>query len=233
MFLGHGRGSSWDRVPTLWLAEIGEELFLRDRAAVRQTFHEDVTACNDASALDLRKAVAAMFPTKTDKARDELQGRERTLSQRERALLLMADGRRSLTDFSPLFASRTEAEQAIQALMRKGYLQDAQAAAQPPAPALAADPIRLATSADAFDGKRSLATTRMFLFDICERMFVRRDPKFALQMRDALREARDRGAMLTIAALMLTEVEKTAGAERAESLRERIDRLLPPAETVH
>jgi len=187
------------------------------------------------------KSCGAMFPTKTDKARDELQGRQRTLSQRERALLLMADGRRSLTDFSPLFASRTEAEQAIQALMRQGYLQDAQpvaaaaaqAAAQPPAPVPAADPIQLATSADNFDGKRSLATTRMFLFDICERMFVRRDPKFALQMRDALREARDRGAMLTIAALMLTEVEKTAGAERAESLRERIDRLLPPAETVH
>jgi hypothetical protein len=97
----------------------------------------------------------------------------------------------------------------------------------------AVDPIRLATSADNFDGKRSLATTRMFLFDICERMFVRRDPKFALQMRDALREARDREAMLTIAALMLSEIEKTAGAERAESLRERIERLLPPAEIVH
>ena len=179
-----------------------------------------------------------MFPTKTDKARDELQGGQRTLSQRERALLLMADGRRSLTDFSPLFANRTEAERAIQALMSRGYLQDAQAvaaaAALPtPMPVPAADPIRIATSADTFDGKRSLATTRMFLFDICERMFVRRDPKFALQMRDALREARDREAMLTIAALMLSEIEKTAGAERAESLRERIERLLPPAEVVH
>lgn len=184
-----------------------------------------------------------MFPTKTDKARDELQGGQRTLTQRERALLLMADGRRSLTDFSPLFANRTEAELAIQTLVLKGYLQDAQAvaaakvqaaaAATPPTPVLAVDPIRLATSADNFDGKRSLATTRMFLFDICERMFVRRDPKFALQMRDALREARDREAMLTIAALMLSEIEKTAGAERAESLRERIERLLPPAEIVH
>ncbi|MET3493454.1 hypothetical protein [Variovorax boronicumulans] len=187
-----------------------------------------------------------MFPTKTDKARDELQAGQRTLSQRERALLLMADGRRSLTDFSPLFPNRLEAEQAIQALVMKGYLQDAQAVAAaaaqaaahaaalaPPAPLPAADPIRIATSTDNFDGKRSLATTRMFLFDICERMFVRRDPKFALQMRDALREARDRQAMLTIAALMLSEVEKTAGAERAESLRERIERLLPPAEVVH
>jgi nucleoid-associated protein YgaU len=185
-----------------------------------------------------------MFLTKTDKARDELQGGQRTLSQRERALLLMADGRRSLTDFSPLFSNRVEAEQAIQALVQRGYLQAPQAAAAAPAPApaaparpapiAAAEPIQVATtSADTFDGKRSLATTRMFLFDICERMFVRRDPKFALQMRDALREARDREAMLTIAALMLSEIEKTAGVERAESLRERIDKLLPPAEIIH
>jgi hypothetical protein len=185
-----------------------------------------------------------MFPTKTDKARNELQGGQRTLTQRERALLLMADGRRSLTDFSPLFANRDEAERAIQTLIEKGYLQSPKAAAaaaapaEPPAqpapsPIPAIEPIQVATSADTFDGKRSLATTRMFLFDICERMFVRRDPKFALQMRDALREARDREAMLTIAALMLTEIEKTAGAERAESLRERIDRLLPPAEVMH
>ncbi|MGJ7497695.1 hypothetical protein ACSFA8_21810 [Variovorax sp. RT4R15] len=169
-----------------------------------------------------------MFPTKTDKARDELQGGQRTLSQRERALLLMADGRRSLTDFSPLFPNRGEARDAIRALAQRGYLHEPPAAAQP-----AAEPIRPAAAADTFDGKRSLATTRMFLFDICERMFVRRDPGFALQMRDALREARDREAMLAIAALMLAEVEKTAGAERAESLRERIDRLLPPAEFVH
>lgn len=181
-----------------------------------------------------------MFPTKTDKARDELQGGQRTLSQRERALLLMADGRRSLTDFSALFPDRHEAELAIRALIQRGYLQSPQATDAPaptppaqPVPIPADEPIRLPTSADTFDGKRSLATTRMFLFDICERMFVRRDPKFALQMRDALREARDREAMLTIAALMLTEIEKTAGVERAESLRERIDRLLPPAEIVH
>jgi hypothetical protein len=179
-----------------------------------------------------------MFPTKTDKARDELQGGQRTLSQRERALLLMADGRRSLTDFSPMFASRGEAEQALHALMSRGYLHYPPPPPIPAAPAApidrVAEPPPAAASADHFDGKRSLATTRMFLFDICERMFVRRDPRFAQQMRDALREARDREAMLTIAALMLSEVEKTAGTERAESLRERIERLLPLASgTMH
>lgn len=178
-----------------------------------------------------------MFPTKTDKAHDELRGGQRTLSQRERALLLMADGRRSLRDFGPLFASPGEAEQALQGLLNRGYLHcpPADAPSAPAAPVdRIAEPPPAVASADHFDGKRSLATTRMFLFDICERMFVRRDSRFAQQMRDALREARDREAMLTIAALMLSEVEKSAGAERAESLRERIGRLLPPAsETVH
>jgi len=178
-----------------------------------------------------------MFPTKTDKAHDELRGGQRTLSQRERALLLMADGRRSLRDFGPLFASPGEAEQALQGLLNRGYLHcpPADVPSAPAAPVdRIAEPPPAVASADHFDGKRSLATTRMFLFDICERMFVRRDPRFAQQMRDALREARDREAMLTIAALMLSEVEKSAGAERAESLRERIDRLLPHAsETVH
>lgn len=181
-----------------------------------------------------------MFPTKTDKARDELQRGPRTLSQRERALLLMADGRRSLSDFVPLFTTRNEADQALQALLQRGYLQDPQAVMAAPTPspapaatASAAHPIQISTTADNFDGKRSLATTRMFLFDICERMFVRRDPSLAQQMREALREARDREAMLGIAALMLAEVEKAAGPERADSLRERIDRLLPAADIVH
>jgi len=202
--------------------------------------HEDVTACNDALGLDSLK-LAAMLPIKTDKARDELQRGQRTLSQRERALLLMADGRRSLSDFSPLFTTRDEAEQVLLTLVQRGYLHDAQAAAAAAAATLApavpavpvADAIQVSTSADSFDGKRSLATTRMFLFDMCERMFVRRDPKFALQIRDALREARDREAMLTIAALMLSEIEKTAGPERAESVRERIDKLLPLVNTMH
>lgn len=88
-----------------------------------------------------------------------------------------------------------------------------------------ADPAPVAV--DAFDGKRSLATTRMFLFDLCERMFVRRDPVLAEQFREMLRESRDRDGMLDVAAAMLDEIEKAAGVERAATIRERIDKLLP------
>ena len=34
--------------------------------------------------------------------------------------------------------------------------------------------------------------------------------------------------MLAVGAEMLGEIEKIAGAERAESIRDRIDKLLPP-----
>jgi hypothetical protein len=125
-----------------------------------------------------------MFLIKTEKARQELQPGRRTLGQRERALLLMADGRRSV-------------------------------------------------SADSFDGKRSLATTRMFLFDLCERMFVRRDPALAAQFRATLRESRDRESMLSVSEAMLGEIGKLAGSERAASIRERILRLLPAEPALH
>lgn len=175
-----------------------------------------------------------MFLIKTDKARHELRPGGRSLGQRERALLLMADGQRSVTDFGQLFGGRDEAGRVALHLVREGYLLERGALAQDRVPApeeqQPVDPAPAA--ADAFDGKRSLATTRMFLFDLCERMFVRRDPLLAERFRELLREARDRDAMLAVAGAMLDEIEKAAGTERAESIRERIDRLLP-ATAVH
>ncbi len=70
----------------------------------------------------------------------------------------------------------------------------------------------------------------MFLFDICERMFARRDPAGAERFREALRQARDRNAMLSAARQMVEEIERVAGPERADSISERIAMLLP-AET--
>ncbi|MDM0080771.1 hypothetical protein QTI17_09225 [Variovorax sp. J31P179] len=166
-----------------------------------------------------------MFLTKTDKARHELLPGRRTLGQRERALLLMADGQRSLTDFGALFGGREEAGRVARHLLQEGFLQGRQVEA---VEVIEAAPV----AADIFDGKPSLATTRMFLFDLCERMFVRRDPVLAERFREALREARDRDSMLVTARAMLGEIEQAAGAPRAEAIRERIEKLLP-ASPVH
>lgn len=153
---------------------------------------------------------------KTDKARAELQPGRRSLGQRERALLLLADGQKTVREVAAYFGH--EGEQLVLQLLRDGYLsQDASAVAAAVQP----------TAVDPFDGKRSLATTRMFLFDICERMFAKRDPAQAEFFREALRNARDRASMLEVGRAMLDEVENIAGAERADSIRERIAMLLP------
>lgn len=154
-----------------------------------------------------------MLLQRTEKARVELQPGVRTLGQRERSLLLLADGRKSLLDFRPLFDGA--GEQIVLRLVREGYLEPMRAA---PAPA----------AADSFEGKRSLATTRMFLFDICERMFARRDPVQAERFREALRNAKERDTMLAAGREMIAEIERVAGHERADSISERIAMLLPP-----
>jgi hypothetical protein len=179
-----------------------------------------------------------MFFNKTDKARDELRPGRRTLTQRERAVLLMADGQRSVTDFVPLFTDRDEAVRVARHLLHEGYLHapaehvEAPSVVVPDVPQPSAPAVPVAVSSDPFDGKPSLATTRMFLFDLCERMFARRDPAMAQVLRDTLREARDRATMLAVADTMLAEIRQAAGDERANDIQHRIAKLLP-AETVH
>ena len=168
-----------------------------------------------------------MLLQKTEKARVELRPGQRTLGQRERSLLLLADGNKSLRDFQQLFDG--EGEKLVLALVRDGYLvADGQAAPRPPAALTPIDVPAPPPSGDSFEGKRSLATTRMFLFDICERMFARRDPPRAEQFREALRNARDRETMLAASRQMIGEIERVAGHERADSISERIAMLLPP-----
>lgn len=193
-----------------------------------------------------------MLLQKTEKGRAEVRARERGLGQRERSVLLLADGNKSVADFQALFDGAGAA--IALRLVQQGFLEVAPAtpAFRPDATGAVATPVRAVDAlrmrsatavlpdapaqsqapappaADSFEGKRSLATTRMFLFDICERMFARRSPQLAERFREALRNARDREAMLAAGRAMLEEIESVAGPERADSISERIAMLLPP-----
>jgi hypothetical protein len=81
---------------------------------------------------------------------------------------------------------------------------------------------------DVFEGKRSLAATRMYLFDMSERIFSRKDPALSDRLRSNLREARDRESMLAASTELLEVIERLAGEERAALVRDRIAQLLPP-----
>jgi hypothetical protein len=178
---------------------------------------------------------------KSEKAKLELIAKIRTLDFRERVALLLADGVKTRKDIQNQLLDDGSM---LDKLLSEGYLITSQlmgpdAAPNHISPATAkiaeiqtspdvasVEPTR--TQVDNFEGKRSLATTRMFLFDICERMFIRKAPSLATQFRDQLREAKDRESMMVIAREIILNIEKIAGTERADGLSERISRLLPP-----
>lgn len=160
---------------------------------------------------------------KTDKGRTELLPGQRSLGQRERAILLVADGRKSTDSLKALFHG--EGRAMVEALLAGGYLIDQAPATPPPRPV----PPAPSGSVDTFSGPRSLASARMFLFDLSDRMFAARDRALADRFRQALREARDATSMMTVGQAMLTEVERVAGAERAASISARLAKVLPEA----
>lgn len=179
-----------------------------------------------------------MLLQKTDKARLELLPGVRTLSLRERSLLLLVDGK-PLSDLQAMYNGI--GAQIVENLMRQGYLtgqtdlpptthlaaaHGGDALAYPPSAHAAVSPAA-SSKTDSGESLRSLAGARMYLFDTCERLFVRRDPVLAQHFREALRAAKDRDSMLDVGDAMLEEVAIAAGPERAASLRERLDALLP------
>ncbi len=156
---------------------------------------------------------------KTDKGRTELHPGQRTLGQRERAILLVADGRKSTASLEALFQGEGRAIVAL--LLAGGYLIDDSPPAPTPAPAAPRG------SVDTFSGPRSLASARMFLFDLSDRMFAPRDRAMAEGFRAALREARDATSMVAVGREMLAEIERVAGSERASAVADRLTKVLP------
>lgn len=168
-----------------------------------------------------------MLLQKTEKARLELLPGVRTLSLRERSLLLLVDGK-PLSDLQAMYNGI--GAQIVDNLMRQGYLTSPASGGMPPTTAPAA--LREKPSIqrpEPGETLRSLAGARMYLFDTCERLFARRDPVLAQHFREALRAAKDRDSMLDAGEAMFEEVALTAGAERAASLREKFEQLLPLA----
>ena len=168
-----------------------------------------------------------MLLHKTDKARQELQPGVRTLSLRERSLLLLADAK-PLQELQAMYHG--EGSRIVDELMRAGYLRHpAPTAAPTTAPSEDPHPSQALPQPRTRVPVRSLAGTRMYLFDICERMFARRNPDLARQFHAALRDAKDRWSMLDVGEAMLEEVGYLAGAERAAAIREHMNQLLPQA----
>lgn len=171
-----------------------------------------------------------MLLQKTAKALEELQPGRRSLPLRERSVLLMADGR---TEEQLQQVLGAQAGELIEQLIASGHLQRlaGQAAeSSPPAHAQAPSMAPAAAKESSPPGPAAtlnLAGTRMYLFDMCERMFANRHEDKAQVLRHLLREARDLEALQAAALQLLQTVQEHAGDERADTLRERLRHLLP------
>ncbi|MDR0225640.1 MAG: hypothetical protein LBI66_04415 [Burkholderiaceae bacterium] len=162
---------------------------------------------------------------KTAKALEELQPGRRSLPQRARSLLLMAD-RRPEHELHEIFGA--EAGSLIQQLIDSGHLLRLahDTPAETPPPRMAPVQAAATTPPPAAASALNLAGTRMYLFDLCERMFANRHEDQARVLRELLREARDLPALQAAALSMLEAVQHHAGEERAQALRERLQHLL-------
>ena len=163
-----------------------------------------------------------MFLQRTPKAQSELAPGQRSLGLRERSMLLLAEG----TPLQQLQAMyHGEGAALVEQLLHAGYLQAANYAAAPTANSTAAPTANSTAGAPA--PTISLAGLRMYMFDLCERMFANRAHDTAQHLRQRLREARDVDSMLAVRDELLLAIQLHAGAQRAETIRQQLMHMLP------
>jgi hypothetical protein len=165
-----------------------------------------------------------MLLYKTTKAHQELMPGSRSLNLRQRSLLLLAEGTPYI-QLAQMYHGQGEA--LVGQLLESGYLEsramelalpllEPTARPEPPRPAEPAAPPVM-----------TLAGTRMYLFDMVERLFANRQQSVAEQLRQALREARDVQALRSVCDALLNAVAQHAGAQRAMQLSQQLVHLVP------
>lgn len=153
-----------------------------------------------------------MLLQKTEKAHQELSPGVRTLSLRERSLLLLADGK-PVSALQAMYHGM--GAQIVENLLHQGYLTRSSGTTD-----------HSTTQTTVLRTESSLAGARMYLFDICERMFARPHPDLAHNLRTALRNARDGDTLRHVAEELFAQVSHHAGGERAASLRAQVAAVL-------
>ncbi|XQA64582.1 hypothetical protein ACM9XC_14140 [Xanthomonas sacchari] len=154
-----------------------------------------------------------MHPRKTALALAALQSHDAPLDMRQRRVLILADGQRSLEELATLGGRGADA--IVQGLLEQGYLDDGRgvaaatvAASAPPPPA---------------DPRRALLNARMYLLDLLQ---LQRHPASpALQLQ--LRAAREEQATLRAIALALRTMPEMTSERYAQRIRERVLEILP------
>jgi len=172
-----------------------------------------------------------MQPRKTDLARTALQAHRAPLDMRQRRLLILCDGQRSIADLTGLLGQ--DAPAMVIQLVQAGYLSTgtAAAAAPPPSPAPAAAPVPpappspapAATPATAVERRRSLVAARIYVLGILE---MQRHPQAAALFRD-LQQARAESEVLQVLHSAMQMLPGLTSEGYCQRVRQRLLEALP------
>ncbi|WP_369934681.1 hypothetical protein [Xanthomonas tesorieronis] len=159
-----------------------------------------------------------MHPRKTALALAALQSHAAPLDMRQRRVLILADGQRSIDELAALGGSNAAA--IVQALMQQGYLDDGRATEAPPPATPAPTPAPAIASTDP---RRALLNARLYLLDLLQ---LQRHPA-SRPLQQQLRDAREEAATLQAIADALRAMPQMTSERYAQRIRERVLEVLP------
>ncbi|MDX2221050.1 MAG: hypothetical protein SF172_18695 [Burkholderiales bacterium] len=173
---------------------------------------------------------------KTAKGAEEIAQRTYGLPARQRTLLILVDGRNTLSALMDKAASLGHDPASIRQLESSGFIMPiggmaatpVHVAGVPKPPSEAAMPTQsqsASTSISQPASRQSLALARMYLADSMGRIYGARSDA----IRESLRTATTRDAILVQLEHCVGLLSESAGAERGEALRQRVMALLPSA----
>ncbi len=169
-----------------------------------------------------------MQPRKTELARTALQAHRAPLDMRQRRLLILCDGQRSIADLTGLLGQ--DAPAMVIQLVQAGYLSTGTGAtAAPPPPADAAAPapttpaVAPAAPATGSERRRSLVAARIYVLGILE---MQRHPQAAALFRD-LQQARAESEVLQVLHSAMQMLPGLTSEGYCQRVRQRLLEALP------
>ncbi|HEL3784585.1 TPA: hypothetical protein UM046_002354 [Stenotrophomonas maltophilia] len=170
-----------------------------------------------------------MQPRKTELARTALQAHRAPLDMRQRRLLILCDGQRSIADLTSLLGQ--DAPAMVIQLVQAGYLSTGTAAAAPPpspAAVVAPQPAAPATApvaatTTAVERRRSLVAARIYVLGILE---MQRHPQAAALFRD-LQQARAENEVLQVLQSAMRILPGLTSEGYCQRVRQRLLEALP------